>query len=67
LGDMRTSVRNLRMANGSIVPSTGCWIGDMVWGLVQVRGWFEVFPSGGAWTFLLGKPMLEIFCTVHDY
>jgi hypothetical protein len=28
---------------------------------------FEVFPSGGSWSFLFGKPLLERFAAVHDY
>ncbi|KAJ7352144.1 hypothetical protein DFH08DRAFT_956955 [Mycena albidolilacea] len=28
---------------------------------------FEVFPSGGSWSFLFGKPLLECFAAVHDY
>jgi hypothetical protein len=32
-----------------------------------VRACFEVFPSGGSWSFLFGKPLLEGFGAVHDY
>jgi hypothetical protein len=26
-----------------------------------------VFPSGGSWSFLFRKPMLERFTAIHDY
>ncbi|RXW14873.1 hypothetical protein EST38_g10981 [Candolleomyces aberdarensis] len=31
------------------------------------EGDFEVFSSGGAWTVLIGKPLLEGFGAIHDY
>jgi hypothetical protein len=55
------------MANGALVPSVGYWEGYIRFGGVRVRASFEVFPSGGSWSFLFGKPLLEAFGAVHDY
>lgn len=55
------------MANGAIVPSHGIWQGVIKFGGVCREGQFEVFPSGGAWTMLFGKPLLEEFRMIQDY
>src|ERR1700683_4999816 len=55
------------MANGTCVPSQGCWSGDVSLGGRTVKGSFEVFPSGGGWSLLFGKPLLEKFKAIHDY
>lgn len=39
----------------------------MEWGGIYQRCAFEIFQSGGAWSFLLGKPMLARFNALHDY
>lgn len=67
LGDLQPSSRRLRMANGAVEPSRGRWVGDIVWEGVRRRGAFEVFPSGGAWSFLFGKLLLHQFGAIHNY
>jgi hypothetical protein len=67
LGALTTSRKTLRMADGTLVPSHGQWIGDVILGGHMVRGTFEVFPSGGGWSLLFGKPLLKQFKAVHDY
>lgn len=67
LGDVRPSNRKLRMANGAIVPSQGRWEGEFDFEGINVRSSFELFPSRGAWSFLIGKPMLEALHAQHDY
>ncbi|KAJ6484849.1 hypothetical protein C8R45DRAFT_904026, partial [Mycena sanguinolenta] len=67
IGELRQSGRTLRMANGALVPSIGYWEGYIHFGGVRVQAGFEVFPSGGSWSFLFGKPLLESFGAVHDY
>jgi hypothetical protein len=67
IGALRHSGKTLRMANGMLVPSVGYWQGFIRFGGARVQGTFEVFPSGGSWSFLFGKPLLEGFGAVHDY
>ncbi|KZP10616.1 hypothetical protein FIBSPDRAFT_757925, partial [Athelia psychrophila] len=67
LDSLSPSGRVLRMANGTKVPSQGVWRGTVDIGGVKRHGQFEVFPSGGAWTMLFGKPLLEEFGMLHDY
>ena len=67
LGNLLPSSRTLHMANGSHVPSAGRWVGDVHLGTQMVKSSFEVFPSGGRWSLLFGKPLLEQFRAVHDY
>ncbi|KZP25628.1 hypothetical protein FIBSPDRAFT_673083, partial [Athelia psychrophila] len=67
LSKLEPSRRILRMANGAIVPSRGIWKGVTEFGGVRRGASFEVFPSGGAWAMLFGKPMLEGFSMLHDY
>ncbi|KAF8195132.1 hypothetical protein K438DRAFT_1587515, partial [Mycena galopus ATCC 62051] len=67
IGELRRSERTLRMANGALVPSIGYWEGYIRFGGARVHAGFEVFPSGGSWSFLFGKPLLESFGAVHDY
>ncbi|TRM66811.1 hypothetical protein BD626DRAFT_387370, partial [Schizophyllum amplum] len=67
LGALKPSTKRLRMANGAVIPSGGRWEGQMRLSGVQARVSFEVFPSGGNWSFLLGKPLLEALQVVHDY
>ncbi|KZP03969.1 hypothetical protein FIBSPDRAFT_733567, partial [Athelia psychrophila] len=67
LEPLAPSGRVLRMANGAKVPSQGVWKGKVDIGGVQRQGQFEVFPSGGAWSMLFGKPLLEEFGMLHDY
>ena len=55
------------MADGMCVPLQGCWVGDVGLGGHMVKGSFEVFPSGGRWSLLFGKPLLRAFEAIHDY
>jgi len=59
LGALTPSQKTLRMADGTLVPSDGQWIGDVILGGHMVKGVFEVFPSGGGWSLLFGKPLLK--------
>jgi hypothetical protein len=61
------SSRTLRMADGSLVSSTGVWTGTISWGPINIQTAFEVFPSGGSWCMLIGKPLLEQVRAIHDY
>lgn len=36
-------------------------------GGVHRWGHFEIFPSGGVWAVLFGKPLLEAFGAWHGY
>lgn len=67
LGSLIPSLKILRMANGSHVPSNGCWIGNIQLGGRTVKGAFKIFPSGGGWSILVRKPLLKQFQAVHDY
>jgi hypothetical protein len=67
LGEWRKSEKQLRMGNGTIIPSLAVWEGRMQLGEVIVKGEFEVFDSGGSWAFLLGKPLLKAFHAVQEY
>ena len=57
----------LRMANGAIVPSEATWSGTIHVEGVETTRTFEVFDSGGGWSFLFGKPLLRAFKAKHDY
>jgi hypothetical protein len=61
------SRRQLRMANGTIIPSEAVWKGAMVLGGVTFRGEFEVFDSKGGWAFLFGKPLMRAAGAIHDF
>ena len=61
------SSRALHMANGVIVPSEATWTGTIHVEGVEATGTFEVFDSGGGWSFLFGKPLLQAFKAKHDY
>jgi hypothetical protein len=65
--ELQQSGKTLRMVNGALVPSIGYWEGYIRFGGARVYGTFEVFPSGGSWSFLFGRPLLEGFGAVHDY
>ena len=67
LGEPTPSTRTLRMADGAHVRSPGRWFGDITLGGRTLKTWFEIFPSGGGWSLLLGKPLLEKFKALHDY
>ena len=67
LSALQASKRMLRMANGSVIPSMGRWIGQVSIGKSTVACSFEVFPSGGSWAFLVGKPMQRSFGAIHNH
>jgi hypothetical protein len=67
IGELQPSGKTLCMANGALMPSRGYWEGYIRFGRGRVRASFEVFPSGGSWSFLFGKPLLEGLGAVHDY
>ena len=67
LNPLSPSARKLRMANGSVVSSTGTWAGKLKWGPLTTHTTFEVFLSGGSWRMLIGKPLLEQVKATHDY
>ena len=67
LGSGVNSKRQLRMANGSIVPSEARWEGSVNLGGIRATIAFEVFDSGGNWAFLFGKPSMETFKAIHNY
>ena len=60
-------VTTLRMADGSLVPLSGLWTGTFEWGPARVETSFEVFPSGGSWQMLVGKPLLEQTRAIQEY
>ncbi|KAG1888506.1 hypothetical protein F4604DRAFT_1915466 [Suillus subluteus] len=67
LGNWGPSNKQLRMANGMIIPSLAVWKGEVTIAGIQAQGEFEVFDSAGGWNFLFGKPMLQSFKAIHDY
>jgi len=67
LSGWEKSKKQLRMANGTLVPSQAVWKGVMQLGGIEVEGSFEVFNSGGNWAFLLGKPLLRQFNAEQDF
>jgi len=67
LGKPTPSTKTLLMADGARIASRGCWMGDVTLGGKTARASFEIFPSGGGWSLLFGKPLLEQFKAVHDY
>ena len=67
LGHYKSSQRWLRMADGSLVKPLAVWEGELEIEGVRVHGSFEVFESGSNWDFLLGKPLLTAFHTIHEY
>jgi hypothetical protein len=67
LGDLTLSENTLLMADGACVSSHGRWFGDVSLDGRTVRAGFEIFPSGGGWSLLFGKPLLQQFRAVHDY
>jgi len=59
LGKLTTSERSLCMADGTIVPSYGRWSGGVTLGGQTAKAAFKIFPSGGGWSLLFGKPSCE--------
>ena len=67
LSPVRPSSKVLRVANGTLVPSEGLWVGRIIVDGVSTGGLFEIFPSGGSWEMLFGKPMLQAFSATHNF
>ncbi|KAJ6571987.1 hypothetical protein B0H19DRAFT_1255915 [Mycena capillaripes] len=67
MGGGRPSSKTLRMASGQLVDSEATWEGVIEVEGIRVEGKFEVFDSGGGWTFLFGKPLQTAFSAIHDY
>jgi len=67
LGKLTTSEKLLCMADGTIVPSYGRWSGGVTLGGRTAKAAFEIFPSGGGWSLLFGKPLLQAFQAIHNY
>ncbi|THH13172.1 hypothetical protein EW146_g7017 [Bondarzewia mesenterica] len=61
------STKRLRMADGTVIKSEARWQGTIQLGSVRAKGEFEVFNSGGGWSFLFGKPLLITFNAIHNY
>ncbi|KAF8153653.1 hypothetical protein K438DRAFT_1522675, partial [Mycena galopus ATCC 62051] len=67
MGGGKPSLKTLRIASGQLVDSEAMWEGVIEVEGVRVRGSFEVFDSGGGWTFLFGKPLQTALGAIHDY
>jgi len=67
LSPLSPSSQKLQMANRLVILSTGVWVGNLKWGLLTIQTTFKVFPSGGSWRMLIGKPLLEQVKATHDY
>jgi len=67
LPTLHPSKCRLRMANGSVIPSMGLWIGHVSMGRSTVICSIEVFPSRGSWAFLVRKPMQCSFGAIHNH
>ena len=67
LGALTPLSKILRMADGRRVSSDGRWGSDVTLGGRTVKSCFEIFPSGGGWSLLFGKPLLKQFGAIHDY
>lgn len=55
------------MADRKIVRVEAVWTGTIQITDVCIQGLFEVFDSGGSWSFLFGKPLMKAFDAVHYY
>lgn len=66
-GQTKPSGQLLQMANSIVIQSQAVWEGTLQLKGVRMDGEFEVFDSGGGWTFLFGKPLLRRFQAVHDF
>jgi hypothetical protein len=67
LGKLTASEKALRMADSTIVPSHRQWSGGVTLGGRTAKAAFKIFPSGGGWSLLFGKPLLRAFQAIHDY
>ena len=67
LAECRPSTRVLRMANGAQVKSLATWTGTVELEGIKTQNTFEIFDSGGGWSFLFGKPMLWAFHALHNF
>ncbi|KAG6906938.1 hypothetical protein DXG01_011297 [Tephrocybe rancida] len=67
LGSYGPSKKRLQMADGKVVNAEAVWTGVIELDGVKLEGSFEVFDSGGSWSFLFGKPLILAFDAVHYY
>jgi hypothetical protein len=67
MNPLAPSRRQLRMANGAIVPSRGVWTGYIEMGGGRFKAHFEVFDSGRSWAVLIGKALLKQLNATHYY
>jgi hypothetical protein len=67
LGELIPSNKTLLMADGAQILSHGQWVGDVILGGRTAHANFEIFPSGGGWSLLFRKPLLQQFKAVHNY
>ena len=67
LGQTKTSIRCLCVANSVIVPSQAVWSGTLQLGGLRVEGEFKIFESAGGWEFLFGKLLLHRFKALHNF
>ena len=67
LGNLHPSSQTLHMANGVCVPSLRKWVGNIRLNSQSIKSTFKVFPSGGGWSLLFGKPLLKKFKAIHNY
>ncbi|KAK7005526.1 hypothetical protein R3P38DRAFT_2556832, partial [Favolaschia claudopus] len=66
LGTVLPGTKVLRMADGTKVSSVAHWEGEVEVEGVRIVGRFEVFDSGGGWSFLFGKDLQAEIGAVHD-
>jgi len=59
LGKLAPSQRTLCMADGTFVPSNGCWSRDVTLGGKSVRGTFEIFRVAVDGPYYSEKPLLK--------
>ena len=67
LSPLRLSKHQLHMADGTIIPSIGQWVGYISLGKATAACSFEVFLSGRSLGFLVGKLMQRSFSTIHNH
>ncbi|KZV91927.1 hypothetical protein EXIGLDRAFT_769429 [Exidia glandulosa HHB12029] len=67
LGELMPSRARARIADGTVIPSRGRWVGEVTLGAVRARGGFEVLDSHGSFEVLLGKPWLAAAELCHDF
>ncbi|EJD39621.1 hypothetical protein AURDEDRAFT_171256 [Auricularia subglabra TFB-10046 SS5] len=67
LGQLTKSAAKARVADGTVVRSHGCWVGEVQLGPIRAVGGFEVIDCKGSFDVLLGKPWLGRAGLCHDF